>query len=831
MEREAEPSAFLRAWRYLNYNPTAKWAALLSGVGLGLLYIALLGCLWLFAELMVNRGQIPSFQDLSRLDQEKFRLWWAALPEDEQSNLVKAVGLVPDESWKELAEPSYDPRKLLPLRQELAWRAYLYRTLREKVSGSASVLVLPAFRDLRPIDQEAFEKEWSARTRDERLAALEPVGFPDEDRTTLADAEIANARPDVQEILWRVHRMTRLHETDPIAADYLKLRLANEIATLPEQVMMPASRMDDRGTLSLVVRTHVRNNLVPPDAGVLARFNPYAIVSTMQGFLAWLNPWTWKYGTPARPNYFIVLTGLLGVVLALALLRAILGFVLHDMAARATIEAATRLRRAVYHHTFRLGTLAFRTLGPGEAVTVFTRHIEAVHDALYVRLTVLIPQPIKFGLLLAFALVIHPLLAAACLMFALLAWLVGGQIASYFRREGRLATHRASEQLTLIRESLMLMRLVKCYLMELFNQSRVERQLARHSAAQRRRYRGEAIYYPLLVFFGMLASAVLLYVTGLIVLNGQLSVASAIAMTTALASLYFPLSRWLENRRIMRRGRESAEVLFKFLERPGEVGQVVGAEFLQPMSKEMEFDGVTLREPGTGRVLLQDVSLTIRAGQRVGIVGLEDVEKHALVYLLPRFLDPSSGEIRIDQHNLRWVTLDSLRAQIAIVMQHNLVFHDTVANNIGCGDPAYTLPQIIDAAKSARAHHFIQKLPKGYETTIGELGHRLTISQQFRIALARAILRDPAILIIEEPESQLDDETKELLDDTFSRILPGRTAIFLPHRVSTLKSCDRIFVLHRGRLEASGDHRLLLAQNSLYRRLHYLEYSDLAEPV
>jgi ATP-binding cassette subfamily B protein len=175
------------------------------------------------------------------------------------------------------------------------------------------------------------------------------------------------------------------------------------------------------------------------------------------------------------------------------------------------------------------------------------------------------------------------------------------------------------------------------------------------------------------------------------------------------------------------------------------------------------------------------------------------------------------------------VTLDSLRAQTAIVMQHNLVFHDTVANNIGCGDPAYTLPQIIDAAKSARAHHFIQKLPKGYETTIGELGHRLTLSQQFRVALARAILRDPALLIIEEPDAALDEETKELLDDTFARILPGRTSIFLPHRISTLKGCDRIFLLHKGKLEASGDHRSLLTQNSLYRHLHYIEYSELAE--
>jgi ABC-type multidrug transport system fused ATPase/permease subunit len=177
------------------------------------------------------------------------------------------------------------------------------------------------------------------------------------------------------------------------------------------------------------------------------------------------------------------------------------------------------------------------------------------------------------------------------------------------------------------------------------------------------------------------------------------------------------------------------------------------------------------------------------------------------------------------------VTLDSLRVQTALVLQHNLVFHDSVANNIGCGDPAYTLPQIIEAAKIAHAHHFIQKLPKGYETAIGELGHELTISEQFRIALARAILRDPALLIVEEPETGLDDDTKALLDDTFARVLPGRTAIFLPHRISTIRSCDRIFLLNKGKLEAAGDHRKLLSDNPLYRHLHYLEFSEMAEQV
>ena len=467
-----------------------------------------------------------------------------------------------------------------------------------------------------------------------------------------------------------------------------------------------STTLADRGVLSLVVREHIHSNLIPAPPTLLQVLNPYCWSSSVLGMMAAWNPWMWKFGDAQHPTFLYYLVGLLILAVLVAVVRAVLLFLTHYASARATIEAATRIRRAVYHHTFRLGSLAVKALGPGEAVTIFTRHVEAVHDALYTSLAVLFVQPITFTLLLMTALVFHPILAIAFLLSAVLIWLIGGQVTGYFRQQGKQASNRAAEQLTLIRESLMLMRLVKVYLMELFNQSRVERQLARYASAQMRRYRGEAIYKPLLSFLGLTAALVLLFFGGLITLQDHLETASAITLATALVCLYWPLQAWLENRKVLRRGRESAGVIFGFLDRKSEVGQVVGAEFLPPLGKEMEFDNVTLKEPGSGRFLLHDVSLSIKSGQRIGLVGLEELEKHALVYLVPRFLDPTSGEIRFDHHNLRSVTLDSLRAQIALVMQHNLVFHDTVANNIGCGDPAYTLPQIIEASKIAHAPSF-----------------------------------------------------------------------------------------------------------------------------
>jgi ATP-binding cassette subfamily B protein len=804
-----EREAFARAWRFLNYKPMAKWIALAAAVTTGILYIALLLLLSLFVDLLVQRGRIPSFRELSRSEQESFDAAWSrGLDADARRERLEAIGI---DKGPAADYENTDPVQLTPSEQELLWRAYLYRLLRDQVGPGAAVIVLPDYHALPPRVREAFQLSWQDLPARERRERLESAGRAE---IALATRDLAQLNAAEWELLWRVHlrRFLEEKENSALAATYWQDRLSHDDGAADSE-QASQRELADRGILSLLVRTH--NQPVQRVLGVVAR----------------LVPLTWRDGRGTFPNYLYYLTGLLAAALVLVVLRGLAMFVMHLAAAQAVSEASHRLRRAVYHHTFRLGTLAFRALGPGEAVGIFTNQVVAVEHGLHSFLIVDAREPVKFVLLLALALVLNPLVSVTFLLFALLVWLIGGQVAASYRRQERAAVRQSAEQLALLQESLMLMRLVKSYMMELFNQSRVERQLAAYSASQMRHYRGEAVARPVLVFLGTLAAAALLYVTGLLVLGGHLGVARVITLAAVLASLYGPLVNWLEHRRVARRARKAAGILFQFLDRPGEVGQVVGAEFLPPLHRELRFDNVSLREPGTGRKLLENVSLTIEAGQRVALVGPEEMEKHALVYLIPRFLDPSAGEIQIDQHNLRWVTLDSLRAQIAIVLHHNMVFNDTVANNIGCGDSGYDLPKIIEAAKVAHAHHFIQKLPQGYETPIGELGHPLNTGEMFRIALARAILRDPAVLIVEEPATVLDDDTKAMVDDTFSRVLPGRTVIFLPHRISTIRSCDRVFLLHKGRLEAAGDHRELLAQSDLYRHLQYIEFNVFADLV
>lgn len=772
-------AGFARARTFLNYHPVAKWSALAAAVGTAVLYVALLLLLALFVDLIVDRGDLPAYASLTTQDQRSFARNW-----------TEPLAHFPGVAWDDFLRANdleNDKPHWQAIRKD--WEKQL-----KDLGQKEDERYLTALLGLRHALTELGVEE----TRVDDLVLI-CLADPDKLKPAQQDQRLAT--------LWRVHGDLALQSRVGYSASNLyRKKFRDQVERVGTDLALTRD-LRDVGILSLVVRIY------------------YRLDGWVPGWLASWNHWMWEYGS------IIYLTGLLLGAVLIAVVRGLLMFLSNYMAAQATIAASMRLRRAVYHHTYRLGTLAFKALGPSEAVSVSTRHLEVVHEALFTWLTVVFREPVKFALLLVFALFVNFWLALAFLLFAVLVWLVGGQIAAYFRRQGRIAGHLAGEQLTLVQESLMLMRLVKVYLMELFNQSRVERQLSKLAAAQRVRYRGEAIYVPTMVFLGLLATLILLFVAGIVVLEGQLGITSFLVLATALVSLYWPATTWLENRKVLRRGRESAVVLFKFLDRQGSVSQDLEAEFLPPLAKSLEFDNVTFAEPGTGRKLLQGITLTIQAGQRVAIVGPEEMEKHALVYLMSRFLDPNSGEIRIDRKNLRWVTFDSLRAQIAMVLQHNLVFNDTVANNIGCGDPSYTLPKIIEAAKIAHAAHFIQKLPQGYETPIGELGHSLKIGEQFRIALARAILRDPALLIIEEPLTPLDDDTKAMLDDTFARVLPGKTVIFLPHRLSTIRGCDKVFLLYQGKIEATGDHKELLAQNDLYRHLQYLAFNEFAGAV
>jgi ABC-type multidrug transport system fused ATPase/permease subunit len=692
-------SDFLRA-------RTEKWAAIVTSVGAAVTYLLLLLLLYLFVDLLVWRGRVASYAELTPAKQREFADEWRSRDEGDRKDALGRAAPGADLTVLLGGDKAPPPTAV---QWEQRWRAGMYLALRDRVSQEAADAYLPA----------------------EPPATSEPR---------------------------------------------------------------------ELGVLSLVARERNR------------------WTGSVLGSLASWNGWTWRPGASGSANLTYI-TGLLVLAFTIGLARGLFVNAMIYLAAVVRLDLLTRLRRAIYLHTYRLGSLTVRTGGSGEPAQLFTKHAEAVGDAVHGSLTTTFRSPIMVLGLLVLILLVNFWLAVSCLLLASLVWLVTGQIAAHFRREARLGSRQGESSLALLAESLGLLRLVKCYQMERFNQARVERQLAAAGRGAWHRLRGEALSRPLLGAVALLAGIALLYLAGRSVLAGEFTVAGLVLTATALLSLVVPVADWIDARLRARRGRESADAIMEFLDRRGEAAEAADAEYLHPLTTRIEFRNVTVQEPGRERPILENVTFAVPAGSRIALVGPDATEKRTLAYLLPRFLDPTSGEIRVEDKNIRWVTHQSLRGQVALVMQDDQVFADTVANNIGCGDPEFNLPQIIEAAKLAHAHQFIERLPHGYETLVGAQGYSLQPGERFRLALARALLRDPSILIIEEPTGPTDEDTLALLDDTLARAGSGRTIIFLANRLSTLRGVERVFLLRDGHLEASGTHRDLWQNNEYYRRL------------
>ncbi len=271
-------------------------------------------------------------------------------------------------------------------------------------------------------------------------------------------------------------------------------------------------------------------------------------------------------------------------------------------------------------------------------------------------------------------------------------------------------------------------------------------------------------------------------------------------------------------------GSQHAEEIASYLNRIPSVSQTPGASFLQPMAKTLTFNQLSFQTPQYPG-LIRNLDLRVNAGERIALLSLDSTAAYALASMIPRFVDPDLGQVLIDGRDIRGATLESLRAEAIFVGGDDPVFNASALENITCGQPDITRQQAIDAAKLVHADNFIRNLPKGYETILGEHGVSLDAGQMFRLNLARAAVRQPALLIIEEPAVSLDNETKALLDDAYQRVCANRTVIFLPHRLSTVKRCSRIILLHEGRVAIDGVHDRLVKSSELYRHWEYVRFN------
>ena len=549
-------------------------------------------------------------------------------------------------------------------------------------------------------------------------------------------------------------------------------------------------------------------------------------VRLSQGHAAALGIGLYRY-VPGWQHNGLALTTL--VLLGVLLVGALSFFtVLLDRAAhRSAQRAATHLRWALNRQAFQLAASDVLRGPEADAVELFREKTDNLRHALVHWWRTLPRNVVVIVLCVALALWIHLWLALAAMLLASGSWWMALLIERRPQHRKTLLSDRAALRMSLLIESLRQIRLARGLLMDDTPGEPFAAGLERYHREAVARDFADLITRPLIWFLMAVAGGVYAWLSGVLALHEPpgLTLGEAATLAAALGCVVPALRQLARVRVVAQRSDRAARAIFEYLDRHPSVGQVSRPKELPPLREKIALVAVTLADRA-GHKLLDEVSLTIPAAGRTALLASNPQTVKALVCLLPRFYDPASGSVTFDGQDIREASLESLRRQVSLVLQEDLLFTGTVAENIHCGQSHITASQVTEAARAAMAYDLIQSLPQGFETVVGSHGMRLEPSEAFLIGLARAVLRDPRVLVLEEPDGSLSTETDELLEQAIDRVAQGRTLIVLPTRLRTLREAKRILLFHEGKLHAEGTHSELLQHSELYRHLHYLRFNE-----
>ena len=393
------------------------------------------------------------------------------------------------------------------------------------------------------------------------------------------------------------------------------------------------------------------------------------------------------------------------------------------------------------------------------------------------------------------------------------------------RKTGGRIQECTADITSVLQESVASARVIKSFVREDYEVDRFDVENKANFRANMKNAQLMATLTPVVELVAAIGVTMIIWYGGNNVINGTITAGSLVAFLTYAVNISNPIKRL--NRVIgnIQKALAAAQRVFMIIDMPEEIAESRDAKQLPEVSGKVEFQNVSFAYDDKGNVIT-DLSFSVKPGEVIAIVGPSGAGKSTIANLLPRFYDVNKGDIKIDGHSVREVTLDSLREQVGIVPQETMLFNGSVYNNILYGRLDATKEEIEAAAKAANAHDFIMQLTDGYETKLGDRGVNLSGGQRQRIAIARAILKNPRILILDEATSALDTESERVVQEALDRLMVGRTSFVIAHRLSTVKNADKILVLEKGNLVESGTHDELLALDGLYAHLYKIQYRN-----
>ncbi len=486
----------------------------------------------------------------------------------------------------------------------------------------------------------------------------------------------------------------------------------------------------------------------------------------------------------------------------------------------------TDLRDDLYEAILRRSVSFFQKHATGSILSTLINDIERVQYAMSAVLSELLQQSFTFVFTAGVVIVYGGWLSLVLLLFVPVVVISARRIGREVRHTTRRGQDKLAEIQNLLHETVTGNRIVKAFSMEIWEMRRFKQAARRLFRANLRSVRAQAISSPLMDFIGAVAIALLLFVGRGQIQRHAMTEGTFFAFIIAVFKLYDPVRKFAGFYNNFQQALGASAAIFNFMDDEDDVLEKRGAIQLNGFKSAIEFKEVSFRyhtDEGEKHVL-DSINLTIPRGEVVAVVGPSGAGKSTLVNLIPRFFDVSEGQILIDGHDLRDVRLESLRRLIGNVTQETILFNDTIRNNIAYGQPDVPLEKVHAAAQAALAHDFIERLPDKYDTVIGEKGFRLSGGERQRLAIARALLKNAPILILDEATSSLDLGSESLVQAALANLMQGRTSFVIAHRLSTVRNATRIVVLEDGKISDVGSHEQLLQSSEIYQHLYQLQF-------